>query len=434
MNILVDVKTGVIQLGERRLKGQWVDFYALLAIARSAEAAADPPVTADVLARTGPWRHKAAASVGKEVARHLSWLCRNGLGEVVESHGRTRSWRLRVDPAAIRFEPDRSAVEAWIEAQSQSEGRDSGWADGLKKLLEATVEIQRGRAELAIDLLSSVPDRVGGSEPALQAWRALLCGKARAQADEHEELYNLIDEWSSRSDAAGRAVGARLRAVAAFRHRFQEPAATLASLVKLAAELELRGDIGSLAVVLNVMGLLARRSGHPDAGMAHHLRAAALFGIAGDYPSLQGALFNVSICRKEVLEREGQPPDEQTLSFVDMTRLICASFGVGRDSSQAETAGAEWALEMGDVARARGYLKEAEELIKTLESTVDQAYFLEVRAALELADPTGGSDPAQDLRSAERLYETAGDLESANRVARARRRLISGIGRRRDAA
>jgi hypothetical protein len=433
MDILVDIKTGVVRIGERALTGQWVDFYALLGLARSDETAAEAPVTADTLARTGPWRHKAASSVGKEVARHLAWLSRNGLEGVVECQGRTRSWRLGVPSATIRFEPDRSAVAAWIEVRSQVEGSGSGWIEGLQKLVEATAELQRGRAESAIDLLRSVPESLAGCEPALQAWRALLCGRAFAQSDEDEELYRSIDEWSARSDAAGRAVGARLRAVAAFRHRFQEPAATLASLVKLAAELELRGDIGSLAVLLNVMGLLARRSGHPEAGAAHHLRAAALFGIAGDYPSLQGALFNVSICRREILHRQGQPPDEQTLALVDMTRSVCRAFGVGRDSAQAETAGAEWALEMGDVARARGYLEEAEELIKTLESTIDQAYFLEIRARVELADPTGKSDPAHDLRSAERLYEAAGDLESAARVSRARRRLCGGA-RRRDAA
>jgi hypothetical protein len=426
MLVLVDVKAGVVQIGSKSLSGQWVDLYALLALAAVDGSAAGPHVTAEALARTGPWRHKAIPSVGKEVARHLAWLSRNGLEGVLGSYGRTRSWRLRLEPESIRFVPDREGVQAWVLARTQTITCDKGWLDGLRALIDATAELSRGRAEQVLDILGAAdatPERLGSSEPALRAWGALLTGRALAQADEDDALHVLIEEWSARADAASRAVSARLRAVAAFRHRFSDPSATMASLVKLAAELELCGEIGSLAVIVNVMGLLARRAGQPEVGMAHHLRAAALSGIVGDYPQLQGAVFNMSICLREILRREGRPPDKQILALVDMTRFICAKFGVGGDSAQAETAGAEWSVEMGDAARARTYLAEAEGLIKTLESTFDQAYFLEVRAAVELFDPTGESDPAQDLRASARLYEDARDNASAARVARAHRRL-----------
>jgi hypothetical protein len=164
------------------------------------------------------------------------------------------------------------------------------------------------------------------------------------------------------------------------------------------------------------MGLLARRAADPTTGADHHLRAAALFGVGGDYPSLQAALFNLAICRRDTLEQQGRLPDEGVLDALEMCRLVCATFGVGRDSAQAEIAGAQWAHEMGDTARARRYLAEAEGLLRTIESTYDHAYFLEVRARIDHADSGGAGDPARDLRTARRLFARVGDARGVARV------------------
>jgi hypothetical protein len=93
------------------------------------------------------------------------------------------------------------------------------------------------------------------------------------------------------------------------------------------------------------------------------------------------------------------------LELVEMCRFVCTRFGVGNDSAQAEISGAAWALEMGDTARARFYLGEAERLLQTIESTYDQACFFEVRATLDRADPRPGGDPLRDLRTAEDLFK-----------------------------
>ncbi|UQA59015.1 hypothetical protein [Polyangium aurulentum] len=413
MRLRVDVEAARVQIGTVELGGQWVDFYALLALARTERVHPRAYVTAEEVARVGPWRHKAIASVGKEVARHMHRLGREGMSDVVQCLGRTRAWRLGIGARHLRFHPGRDAVEAWTHARSSNTVREFGAAD-LRALIEATIALQRGDAQATVSSLE------GGSRldahDALASWSALLRGRAAHQLDEEDLLDELAEKWSGRMDAPGRAVGARLRALVAYRHRFEDPSSSLASLGKLAARLELGGDISTLGAVVNVMGLLARRAGDPEAAAAHHLRAAAIFGMVGDYFSLEGAIFNIALCRREVLGRAGRVPDEDLLALLDLCRLIDARFGVGGDSAQVETTGAQWACEMGDMERARSYLAEAEKRVRSIESTFEQAYFLATRARIELARPDGTGNPVRDLRAAERLFTEIGDELSAKNM------------------
>lgn len=428
MKLVIDVEAERVRLGANELGGQWVEFYALLALARTDAAAPEALVTAEALSRVGPWRHKKFNSVGKEVARKLGALAGSPLGRAVASSERTRSWCLALPGGAIVFHPSREAVRAWIGTHAPGAARGGDVADELSPLVEATVAFQGGDAEGALRWLDRLPATLGQIEPALEAWSALLRAKAAAQFyDDDDELLNQLSErWNGRADAPARAVSARIRALMALKYRFEDPSATLASLGKLAADLELRGDIGSLGAVVNVMGLLARRCGDPEAGAGNHLRAVALSGINGDYPALQATLYNLALSRKEALAQAGKPPDETVLTLIDLCLRVCARFGVGDDSAQAEISGAEWAMARGDHERARRYFEAAEALVARLDSTYDQACFLELRAALELADPRGNGDPLRDLRAAEAHYAKVGDETSVARVRRGLARAIAG--------
>jgi len=423
MKLLVDVEAPRVQIGTVELGGQWVDFYALLALARTERVNPQAYVSAEEVARLGPWRHKAIASVGKEVARHIHRLKREGMDHVVQCLGRTRAWRLGMNPRSLQFYPDRDTAQRWTLARSRSAPRALARVEDLRALVEATLALQRGEAEATVSSLEGRPAIDG--DDALAAWSALLRGRAAHQLDDEDLLEGILETWSERIDAPGRAVGARLRAIVAYRHRFEAPSSALASLGKLAARLELGGDISTLGIVVNVLGLLVRRTGDPDAAAAHHLRAAAIFGMIGDYSSLEGSLFNIALCRRETLGRAGRMPDEDLLALVDLCRLIDTCFGVGGDSAQVETTGAQWASEMGDMERARSYLRAAEKRVRTIESTFDQAYFLATRARIELAQPDGTSDPVRDLRAAERLFTEIGDEASASMM----RRMLKAITR-----
>lgn len=418
MKVLVDAQNGRVTLGRLEVRGQWMDFFALLALARTIDRGAEELVSAGAVARVGPWRHKAPKSVGKEVSRYLGRLSDGPLGELVRFEKRTVAWRLDVPKKAIVFVPNRRTVQEWIRARSLVIRGKDDWIEDIRTLVEASIALQRGDAKTTLSTLQQLSRKLSETDPQLSAWCALLSGRAADQHDDEDDtlLYELHRQWRRRGDSIGRAVSVRLRAVLARRYRFTDPAHNLASLTKLAAQLEGSGDLGGLGAVLNVAGLLARRAGDPNAATAHHLRAAALFGITGDYASLQAAVFNLAICRRDAAKAREQPPDEAVLTLVDTNRRITTTYRVGGDSAQAEIAGAAWACEMGDLDRARRYLKQAERLLRTIASTYDHAFFHETRARIEMAKPTGESDPVEDLRAAEKLYRRARDEASSKRV------------------
>jgi hypothetical protein len=426
LDVLIDVDESFVQLGTTVLHDQWVDFYAILALARLDRPDEQAYVSGDELARVGPWRHKAAASVGKEVARHLTWLERHGLAHALSNRGRTKAWRLEVAPERVCLRPGRTGVAAWISGRTSRPSAEETWIHDLERLVAATAALQQGQAEVALAHVEG-PAAFSG-EPALEAWSALLAGRSALQHDDEDRLLAVYEDWLRRADAVGKTVSSRLRALLAYKNRFTDTAGALASLRRLAADLELGGDVSGLASVLNITGVLAMRLGDPRAGAEHHLRAAALFGIVGDYPSLQGALFNLANCRRRAQLQEGRPPDESVFTLVELCRVVCRVFGVGADSAQAEIFAARCAFEMGDIPRSRRYLADAETIVKRIEASFDQACFLLLRGELELAHPLGEHDPVRDLQTAERLFLDVDDDRSA---AEARRVLAARKGARR---
>jgi hypothetical protein len=161
MKVYVDVVKERVRLGKLSLEGQWVDFCALLAVSRCEGPDPDRYLSAEELARVGSWRHKAATSVGKDVARHLGKLARAGSGGLVHHRGRTQAWRLAVAPPAIKLLPGPDTVRAWLTARSVGDVRLDHHVGALQALVEATLELSGGAADAARKLLaaSSALDR-----------------------------------------------------------------------------------------------------------------------------------------------------------------------------------------------------------------------------------------------------------------------------------
>ncbi|MFY0538886.1 hypothetical protein [Nannocystis pusilla] len=343
----------------------------------------------------------------------------------MSNRGRTKAWRLDVTPECVCLRPGRTDVVAWISGRTSRVVGEETWVDDLARLVAATAALQQGQAELAL-AQAERPTTYSG-EPALEAWSALLAGRSALQHDDEDRLFAVCEAWLRRADAVGKTVSSRLRALLAYKNRFTDTAGALASLRRLAADLELGGDVSALASVLNITGLLAMRMGDTRASAEYHLRAAALFGIVGDYPSLQGALFNLANCRRRAQLQEGRPPDETVFTLVELCLQVCRVFGVGADSAQAEIFAARCAFEMGDITRSRRYMADAEAIVKRIEASFDQASFLLLRAELELTHPLGEHDPVRDLQTAERLFLDVDDESSA---AEARRVLATRSPRR----
>ena len=392
----------------KTVRGQWLEFYALLAV-RAGEGGAY--VSAAELGGYGAWRHKKPSSVGKEVARHLRALDGAGLGALITDRGKTSRWRAS-DGVQVVLSPDRARVEAWL--RGRRSGPAAPTAGSLADLVAATLELHGGQAEEALERSWAVQPE----SPADAAWRAVIAGRSAQRCDEGTRIRLLQAELLEQPSAATRAAGARLTALAVFDQRYSDPAERLAALRGLAGRLELDGDVGSLAAVLNVMGLLARRAHRPEEGAGYLRRACSLFGMGGDMPSLQGALFNLALCRVELLQAQGKVPDDEAMELVDLCLTVCSTFGVGQDSAQAEITGCRWALRRGDPVRARAYLDAAERIIEVLPSIFEQACFVRARAELALVTQDPDAEPERDLRVALRLFMELGDQYMIDKVKR----------------
>lgn len=421
----IDLDHGTVTIGKNSFpKGQWFEFYAALALMRTNPVRAQDFIYPDELRRIGDWRHKKPSSIGKEVARHLDGLDAESR-LLTGCDGKTRAWKLSLPPEEVAFLPDREAVSAWLASRSVPATVSDDWPKILAALVEATTLVQRGSAEQALASLEGLDDLGDDkSDVPVAAWVALLKGRAALNADA-DLLGDIQSRWSKRKDPVGRAVAARLKALWAFGQRFGDVEVGLDMLRRMAAQLESSGDISSLISVLNILGILERRHDHPEESAILHLRAAVLAGIVGDYQSLQGALFNTALARRAARKRQNLDPDDVCLDLVDLCLLVCHEFGVGRDSAQAETTAARWALKARQTERAKDYLKQAEELLRHIDATFDQAAYKMTHSLFPLKPRNEDNLKAQiaDLSVAEKLFKESGDVVSARKSAELRERL-----------
>jgi hypothetical protein len=326
-----------------------------------------------------------------------------------EKYWRTRCWRLKIQPEDIEFVPDRDVVVGWLETRLPKLEQVDAWVEELEALVSAQIALQRGQAEVARDLTRT---HAFGTHPEFEAWLGLLDARATdiyiSPQENDLALDVLLDQWSERTDVLGRSIAARIAARVALRRRFSEPDVQLSWLSKIAADLEHSGDIGALAVVLNVQGILLTRSGLPERACYYHCRAAALFGIVGDYNSLQGTLFNLANCRVKALAKTGENPDARSFDLLELSKKVCQTFNVGQDSVQTEISGCHWCVDAGDYEGARVFLESGKVVVDALDSEFDQACYLLARGRLTLIDP-GRGDPTHDLQASRRLFVKVGD-------------------------
>ena len=136
-----------------RFKGQWVEFYALLALRRTSGLERERFTSADEVGRCALWRGKKPGSVRGVVARHLQRLDERGGNGLLQHQGRTKAWRLAVDPDCIAFLPSREAVAQWMAHQTWPVSVDAGEIDELRTLVDATIMLESGEVEAASEML-----------------------------------------------------------------------------------------------------------------------------------------------------------------------------------------------------------------------------------------------------------------------------------------
>ena len=420
---LGDLDRPSARLNARTLRGQFVDFYALLALMRTDSLRRQEWLTRERLHNMTTWHHKSLGSVGREVCNFIN---RNKSNEIMlEFAHKTRAWRLEIPPSRIRFVPARTAVADWIRNRTVKQLDDESWVDSLEVIVDAQIAVHRGDGDRALQILTSISD-TSSPQPELDAWAGLLRARATDQfvdnADDYDALDELAAKWAKRDDAAGRSAAARIVARMALRKRVRDLDEQRRTLMKLAANLELGGDVSGLASVINVLGVLTSKVGEPRQATVQHLRAAALFGLCGDFNSLQAALFNLANCHARTEQNEGRAANDKSFRLLKLCSKICSVFYVGRDSALAELSGVNWALDVGDYSRARDFLEQALGIVERLDSSYEAGCFYLAQARLEQADPTGQVDVRKILRTAIKMFRKAGDEVAENEA----RRLLEG--------
>ena len=408
---MIDVARGHVRAGKQTYKDQWVEFYVRLAL-DLLETPNNPRwLTPEILKRLASWSGKSLASVGKEVARHLTTL-KPGF---VEFKGRTKAWRLAVALTNLALRPNRTTVDVWLRSKTFDHSVRVG-DEVIAHLVDAMLAVRGGKTERAEAELQNIEK--SGLPSAIAAWNTVLRAKVHVQYVDIGDLEREIANLTAAVDPLSLTVRCRLLANAALTSRFQTTDRHEKALERAVAQLEGTGDLATLAVVLNILGLLARRAGQPDQATGYLQHALALSAICQDYVTAQGALFNLAQARIDAREARGLPLDESAFVLIELCQRVCRDFGVGSDSLQAELLATSCARKLGQFARARTCLDNAEVMLKHLDSPYEAGCWHRQRAKLAVAanDPT--LDPAKDARIAMRKFKQAGAAGPAQEMAR----------------
>lgn len=377
MKLIIDIDADVVAYeGEGRenrlFPKQWVEFYALLALLELDVPPASGVLTAEALHRVGRWAKPSFSSVGVEVSRHLKELDKAGLSSVFRPLPKTKMWRLALPAEKIILSPNIDAVQRWLCFKGWQSEPDSNLGVGIaavswiQHITISLFELQKGELEKSVASAASAASSTQNQLLKCISDLVLLRGLARSGAseeilDEMERIYDRISTWNEGFLSTG--IRARTEAIRALSTKFSDAEAELTRLFKLTTQLHDTGDSGALGVVYNVMGILAKRKGDIALSERYLRIAIPLLALSNDLPGLQAA--NMNLAQVLSLEYKERPTEELAKAIdalFDIEYMIVNEHGFGRDSGQAESVAARFALQRLDLQRASKFIRLAEKI------------------------------------------------------------------------
>lgn len=351
---------------------EWVEFYALMAVNRVQHLDSQHPITSAELGSVGQWALKQPASVGKEVARHLRRLNELGLGDVVDAPKKTGAWRLALPSQEILLEPSRETVSDWLRLRSWAtlglhDVHASAHFEWFQSCTRSIVLVFTGRIEAALQLVGEARSSVKGAL-LLEAITDLL--ELRFSWRQGLE----VDEGPALVRCAGR-IGQALRVRGAVPQMLTPDWTNLEAatnhLSRTIARIEAGPDISGLSMATNALGIIFRRRAMLREAEQCFGYSAAL-AIAGlDIATLQQLMFNLG--HTLYLKDGTNDTLGKALMFFEVDREIADALNIGKDSAQAEILAGTACLYLGDVPRAREWLRLGREVVATAGSPIDQA-------------------------------------------------------------
>ncbi len=335
-------------------------------------------------------------------------------------------WYLNLDPEQIQWVPSQQAVTDWLLGEGWSENSEE--ADSAEDMpqewiplaVKTLIALHAGNTDGAYDLAVDTR-RAAASHTILQRIAELLILRTAARAgiddDNREELESIVNNAKSWGRGAlAVALRNRIEISLAYSSRHDDAEAGLERLSHACSRFHQGSDISGLGMTYNTMGVLATIAGQPERAEKLLRSSIPLLIVAGDLPTLQGALFNLAHARNAILSRRCGEKIEEVFDLIDLDCEMRSTLSIGRDSAQAEILAAIISLDIGDLKRAEMYLAKAHDLLKSITSEYDNACYFRTLARLTWCRANSNSSVSKKvtnevikyLRTAVRLFRTAG--------------------------
>jgi hypothetical protein len=432
LTLTLDVRDGIVAVSDGRRRvwieqtSQWLEFYSRLAVSRLTSDG-DGWITDAVLAELTSWKGKAhKASIGKEVARHIKKTEARYGACVVECHVRTRRWRLGLSSNRIRLLPSRTNVVSWLKGRGMGSMPTTIDWEWLAYTVRSQIAYHRGEAVGAMELA-----RLALQLPGLDARSLRIAGvaliRASAMGGDLERVDDAIlgvsrlihgsrqtgrlteaELWGT--DDASTYFAARIATVRALASPWPEAADDMRRLQLRISHAQSGGNLSALAIIHNLIGVLARRR-ETYTQARYHLEQAVVLSLSiSDLFTLGAALFNLS---QAMLQDPVSSPRElaKAEQLLELSTEIDTRLGVGRNTSQAEILKARWEIGKSNAEAAERLLAAAAEMVAASQSKYDEGCLCLARAEFTwMKFKLGQSRSTEALRATETCLVRASRL------------------------
>jgi hypothetical protein len=403
---------------ESTIAEKYCDFLCVLICAEP-----DEILTRDALVRLDSWAGNQPLSAGKQVARFLAGLARNGIFPV-EQIQKTNGWRLAGAWRAAVTPALRTAAKARVAGRVAAIHHGTG--AGLATLLEwyrsnfeALSAMTTGRAAHGYAVLRG--NMKATADEQLFAISNLLATRIEQRLD--QPRLPVLASINLSVDVIARALEIRRLAAYALHSNAKDWPQLERTFRHLLAVLAPTADLTSMAIVRNALAVLLRRQGDMDGALENIGMAAPLAVLSGDLILIQNVAFNLANIASEIERiRPGFVDQTAFTALLAFDAEVRDTMALGRDSAQTELLLAFLLVEQKRDDEAQTFLNMAAGIIAETNVPSDCALFARVSGLLAarqaLANGDSVSPAINQLREAIRLFTAAGYHSAAKEVTR----------------
>lgn len=347
----------------------------------------DDYVYSDVIGQLPGWARMLPESIGKQVSRMIAQHARTGIA-VIDYHQKTNGWRLapsvRADLPQTEIDAARNVISGlgWSSDRRFAAQDTSGLSQWFRLMATAMVAMTSGEAGKGLAAVKQ--GMLHGEGDALSGIANIIASRlGQRMPTPHAPVASEHDGLRSPFELA---LEARRSASYAIRAKSDEWPTHLAALEHQYSMCARTGDFTTQVVLLNAMAVLSRRLGATEKALVHIKEAAPLAILSGDFFMIQAVSFNMGNVLSDLYEMDASACSRSDyIGLLQLDINIRDSFGLGRDSAQAELKLAALYCESGALVEAQDMLDAANRIIGISNVDHDRALYLQVLGKLQIA-------------------------------------------------